>query len=203
ASGPGFALAVGDSANPIDVRDNVLSDTQSGGANYAIGVPHAVSFATLSSDWNDFFAPGGALGLVGGIGNPSAGARADLAAWRAASGEDANSISADPLFVSASDLHITTPLSPVANAGLPIAGVTTDLDGEAGSRATLPDLGADEFQTWALEVQTVGSGTVTRNPDQPSYAPGSVVTLTAAPATGWHFVGWSGDAGGAANPLPL
>ncbi|PYM07428.1 MAG: hypothetical protein DMD82_05415, partial [Candidatus Rokuibacteriota bacterium] len=203
AGGPGFALAVGDSASPFDVRDNVLSDTQTGGVNCAIGVPNAASFASLTSDWNDLYAPGGVLAVTGGLANQAAGARADLAAWRAATGKDANSISGDPLFVSAANLHITSEFSPVANAGQPIAGVIDDIDGEAGSRTTLPDIGADEFQTWALRLQVSGSGALTKNPDQPSYAPGAVVTLTATPAVGWHFVGWSGDAAGATNPLQV
>ncbi len=51
-------------------------------------------------------------------------------------------------------------------------------------------------QNWTLQVQVTGNGTVARNPSQAVYAPGTVVTLTATPATGWHFVGWTGDASG-------
>jgi uncharacterized repeat protein (TIGR02543 family) len=54
--------------------------------------------------------------------------------------------------------------------------------------------------TYVLDVSTAGSGTVTRNPDQPDYAPGTVVTLTAAPAAGNSFVGWSGAIAGYTNP---
>src|SRR5439155_3480179 len=36
-----------------------------------------------------------------------------------------------------------------------------------------------------------------------SYAAGSTVQLTALPATGFAFTGWSGDASGLANPLSL
>jgi uncharacterized repeat protein (TIGR02543 family) len=57
--------------------------------------------------------------------------------------------------------------------------------------------------TWALDVATSGQGSVAKSPDQAGYAPGSTVTLTATPAAGWHFVAWSGDAGGATNPLPV
>jgi hypothetical protein len=42
----------------------------------------------------------------------------------------------------------------------------------------------------------IGSGSVTKVPDQPLYDYGSSVELTATPAAGWHFVGWSGDASG-------
>jgi regulation of enolase protein 1 (concanavalin A-like superfamily) len=55
-------------------------------------------------------------------------------------------------------------------------------------------------QSFTLTVSTSGNGTVTRNPDQPSYPCGSSVTLTAAPAAGWMFTGWSGDLTGNLNP---
>ncbi len=47
-------------------------------------------------------------------------------------------------FIAADDLHITCG-SAVDNAGVPIAGITTDIDGNMRS-ATTPDLGADETQ---------------------------------------------------------
>src|SRR5947208_3541474 len=59
------------------------------------------------------------------------------------------------------------------------------------------------INTYALDVATVGSGTVAKSPDQPSYDHGSSVELTATPATGYHFVGWSGDATGSTNPLSV
>jgi hypothetical protein len=54
-----------------------------------------------------------------------------------------------------------------------------------------------------LTVSTAGSGTVSRTPDASSYAWGTAVNLTATPALGWHFVGWSGDLTGSANPAGL
>src|SRR5439155_14682576 len=54
-----------------------------------------------------------------------------------------------------------------------------------------------------LDVTTVGSGTVAKSPDHASYDHGSLVELTATPAVGYHFVGWSGDASGSDNPLSV
>ncbi len=54
-----------------------------------------------------------------------------------------------------------------------------------------------------LTVNTVGSGSITRNPSLSSYPNGSVVTLTATPASGWLFGGWSSDISGALNPTNL
>lgn len=47
---------------------------------------------------------------------------------------------------------------------------------------------------YTLDVTTTTGGTVT--PDGGEYVEGTVVTLTATPAAGYQFVGWSGDASG-------
>ncbi|WP_169336219.1 Ig-like domain-containing protein [Pontibacter roseus] len=56
---------------------------------------------------------------------------------------------------------------------------------------------------YTLTVNTVGSGTVIKNPNQATYASGSSVTLSATPASGFRFVGWRGDASGTQNPLTV
>jgi uncharacterized repeat protein (TIGR02543 family) len=57
--------------------------------------------------------------------------------------------------------------------------------------------------TYFLTLSTNGSGTVSRQPDQSIYVSNSIVNLTATPALGQYFVGWSGAAGGANNPLTV
>lgn len=52
-------------------------------------------------------------------------------------------------------------------------------------------------------VINAAAGTVSRNPNQNSYVPGTPVTLTATPNPGGSFLGWSGDASGTNNPLVL
>jgi uncharacterized repeat protein (TIGR02543 family) len=52
-----------------------------------------------------------------------------------------------------------------------------------------------------LTVNTVGSGSVTVDPEQELYAEGAMVTLTPEADPGWEFSGWSGDAVGIDNPL--
>lgn len=64
--------------------------------------------------------------------------------WQAVSGCDIHSVTGNPMFVSPTDLHITNPASPASNAGIPIAGITVDYDGQTRN-ATTPDIGADEF----------------------------------------------------------
>jgi uncharacterized repeat protein (TIGR02543 family) len=58
---------------------------------------------------------------------------------------------------------------------------------------------------YTLTVNTVGSGTVTKNPDQATYTTSPVqnVQLTPNPGSGYSFSGWSGDLSGSANPANI
>ena len=57
--------------------------------------------------------------------------------------------------------------------------------------------------TYTLTVNTSGSGSVSKNPDESSYSPDASVSLTATPESGWRFSHWSGDASGDTNPLTV
>jgi DMSO/TMAO reductase YedYZ molybdopterin-dependent catalytic subunit len=56
---------------------------------------------------------------------------------------------------------------------------------------------------YSLTVNAVGSGSVAKVPDQATYNSGSSVQLTANPATGWSFAGWSGNLTGTTNPATV
>jgi Fe-S cluster biogenesis protein NfuA len=45
---------------------------------------------------------------------------------------------------------------------------------------------------YPLTTSVVGLGSIARNPDAASYPSGTVVTLTPQPASGYHFVEWTG-----------
>jgi len=53
---------------------------------------------------------------------------------------------------------------------------------------------------YTLTVNIVGSGSVTKSPDQTTYTHGTVVQLTATADPGWTFSSWSGDLTGSTNP---
>jgi uncharacterized repeat protein (TIGR02543 family) len=84
--------------------------------------------------------------------------------------------------------------SDLINAGVTSTGITYN--------GSAPDLGAIESgntsTTYSLttNVSPSGGGSVSRSPNATTYAPGTVVTLTATPASGYTFTGWSGGASG-------
>lgn len=57
--------------------------------------------------------------------------------------------------------------------------------------------------TYTVDINTVGNGTAVVDPAQSSYLTGTLVSLTANPASGWEFIGWSGDLSGNTNPASL
>lgn len=63
-----------------------------------------------------------------------------------------------------------------------------------------------EHKEYNLTVQIEGEGEVSQelvNPKTEEYAHGTVVELTAEPADGWMFIGWSGDLESEENPATV
>jgi hypothetical protein len=114
---------------------------------FAVYAPVSSWPAQDTSDRNDWWTPGpdGATGYVNGTGCTT------LADWRAATGQDPMSISTNPLFVSAGDLHIALGTSPAGNIAVPLSGETIDIDGEQRDPLT-PDIGSDEFSDGHITV---------------------------------------------------
>ncbi len=112
---------------------NIVNNAFYGTVGNAIEV--LTTSGVLVSDYNLLYSTGPYVGKWSSD-------QATLADYQTASGGDANSVSADPDFVSATDLHISTtsPANGMALAGL---GIATDIDGQARD-ASNPDIGADE-----------------------------------------------------------
>jgi uncharacterized repeat protein (TIGR02543 family) len=53
-------------------------------------------------------------------------------------------------------------------------------------------LPVSDGEEYTLLTDTVGEGSITIEPQQEKYVSGTVVTLTATPAEGWHFNRWNG-----------
>lgn len=125
----------------VDLRNNVFvnsmnNTTVTTDKNYAIYSSTAASNFT-SINYNDYYASGvqGVLGFIGGSDKTT------LSDWQTATGQDANSISANPNFVANDDLRPNAG-SPVLNAGTPITGITNDFLGDP--RDATPSMGAYE-----------------------------------------------------------
>jgi uncharacterized repeat protein (TIGR02543 family) len=56
---------------------------------------------------------------------------------------------------------------------------------------------------YTLTINTVGNGTVAKDPNKSTYTSGEVVTLTATPDSGYVFDGWSGALSGSTNPTTI
>ncbi|MBS0657396.1 MAG: cadherin-like beta sandwich domain-containing protein [Verrucomicrobia bacterium] len=154
----------------LDLRGNIFANTLN---NTTVTTDKAYAVATAATtnalfatiNYNDYYVAG-APGIVGLL---NAVDRVTLTDWRTASGQDVNSISADPLFVSATDLHLQA-ASPASNAGVVIAGVTTDLDGNPRS-ALRPEIGADELPRSANAANlTISAGTLSPVFDTATFA---------------------------------
>ncbi len=139
------------------VTDNLLANNRSNSSgtakNYAIAVTNPGS---LTSDYNDYYISG-----TGGVFANNGSDQASLAAWQSATTQDSHSINAAPGFVNAAtDLHLTPSPSSInfniSNQGIPVGGITTDIDGDTRNAYT-PDPGFDEFGSTGSWIGTVSS----------------------------------------------
>ncbi len=137
--------------NPVDIRNNVFSNTETMGTErYAI-MCNAANTIFSYIDNNDYYTSGPNIGYM------SAANQVDIAAWRTATGKDVNSFTAQPFFTSATNLHlIANSNCGIDGKGTPIAGITTDYD-EDTRNTTTPDPGADEFTGVALTAPTAAN----------------------------------------------
>ncbi|MGH1364932.1 MAG: T9SS type A sorting domain-containing protein [Calditrichia bacterium] len=132
-AGPGFE-SIGLSVRSSDYRlqNNVLANMAGGFALVSGG-----GTTIQESDYNDFYTSGASLARIEGTDY------VNLAEIRTATGWELNSLSADPRFLSNTDLHLNTD-SPLGEAGTPLLAINRDIDRQPRS-STAPDIGADEF----------------------------------------------------------
>jgi hypothetical protein len=96
-------------------------------------------------------------------------------------------------------------LTATPNPGWSFSGWSGDLSGsvnpaELTIRGDMAVTATFTFNVYTLAVGTVGNGNVILNNTGP-YHYRDIVELTAVPALGWSFAGWSGDLTGSANPV--
>jgi len=118
-----------------DVRNNVFANRRSGGGkHYAIALG---STSGLTINYNAYWADGvnGVLGLL-------TSDRTTLAAWKSATGQDANSLFLHPLFIQPGS---TDPLDYTPTASMTAFNGLVAVDYTGAARAVPPTMGALEF----------------------------------------------------------
>jgi hypothetical protein len=113
-----YRSATGATTNAVNLNNNILSNTRSGGTylNFALGIN---SLTAVTSNYNLLYTGNDTVAYNNAV-------KYTFADWKTASTFDANSVSGDPLFTSATDL---TPQgsSPAVGAATPIVGYTKDI----------------------------------------------------------------------------
>ncbi len=144
-------LTLKDNIISVDVNSNISTLK-----HYDIVVPSAAyNWSTGGCNYNLYDVNASNTQMsVGGVGTTVPYTdRLTFTDWRTTftPNQDVNSVAGDPLFVSATNLHISGGGSPASNAGLTIAGVTDDFDGDVRNVST-PDIGADEFGSSTVNI---------------------------------------------------
>jgi len=149
-SSSGYAFYITGGAN-CNLINNIFSNTGGGYAYYASSIT-----AINTSNYNNIYATGTNLAYW-------SAAKTNLSALQLASGKDANSISTNPIFFSATDLH--TDNVGLFAKGTSISTVNDDIDGQI--RVSLPCIGADEFVVMPNDARVKVMYTFGKLPKQP------------------------------------
>ncbi len=102
-------------------------------------------------------------------------------------------------------------LTAVPSDGYTFSGWSGDASGTAnpiqitmnGNKSVTASFAPVAPNTYTLNTPSSVGGSIARNPDKQTYQSGEVVTLTAVPANGYQFDGWTGDASGMGNPFQI
>ncbi|MBX7241535.1 MAG: T9SS type A sorting domain-containing protein [Bacteroidia bacterium] len=185
-SAAGIRIATATPTN-LTVKNNLISIDVSSNTNtlnhYAIVAPSiSYAFGTGGLDYNDYYINTSNTQMkTGGTGTSIPYTPVTtLASWKATltPNQDAASIAENPVFVSATDLHLQMTNGAnclIKGKGTPVAGVTTDIDGNTRN-ASKPGIGADEY---GGDLPTTPTTT-----DPTDVCQGVAVTITGTGSTG-------------------
>ena len=91
-----------------------------------------------------------------------------------------------------------------ATAGSPAPAHTAQFDYVFNTASPIvPEDAPGSAQTFSLTTSVTGSGSIARSPNGTTFGCGAAVSLTATPAPGWAFSGWSGALSGNQNPASV
>ena len=135
----------------LNIKDNILVNTETTGSTYGI-YSEVTKVAYSTMDYNDYYA-------ATGLGYIASAASTTLAAMQTNFGANTHSGNILPGFTSATDLHLTGYNNFCLASGSPVAGITTDIDGDT---RIAPVIGADEF-TFSFSSTSAPSTCVNSN----------------------------------------
>ncbi|MDH3268366.1 MAG: right-handed parallel beta-helix repeat-containing protein, partial [Ignavibacteria bacterium] len=145
--GSGALYIYGDCSNVV-VKNNILVNTRDESPYCASSIYFYGNSSMITSDYNDlYYVQNPNNCLVRSTG----GDYFNLAEWQV-TGQDVNSITEKPFFINP-HLHMNhiVPTN-IESGATPIWGITKDIDGDS-RQATLPDIGADEFNGVIVPVE--------------------------------------------------
>lgn len=170
-----------DAVSAVELKNNIATD-----CSYKTVYVNPGCTEGFVADRNDWFADGGRFKWDG--------TTYDFAGWQQASGQDANTMNADPMFVNADegDFNLQGG-SPCIDAGADL-GVETDFDGTAVPQGDAPDIGAQERAVQVVEPPANMPPQADAGPDQQVSA-GDMVILDGAGSTDadGEVVAWEWD----------
>lgn len=121
------------------INNNITVTRSNGGASE--GIYFSVTGSTYVSDYNNIYVAG--ANSTNSFGYVNGALQATLADWQAATLQDSNSLSIDPLYTSPVNGNYA-PSSPAMNDSGTYVGIADDIAGAPRSNTT-PDIGAYEF----------------------------------------------------------
>jgi hypothetical protein len=161
----------GVTAAGLDIRNNNFVSTQTIGNRYAVIDQGTTSAAYSNIEFNNYFSAEAGFN----IGRLNSVNQTTLAGWQGATGQDIDSVSVAPSFVSATNFHLQS-TSLLINAGgattTMLAEVPDDFDGQSRPNMSRPardsvlgitevDIGGDEFYAPTAAGSTVSGRLVT------------------------------------------
>ncbi|HRC79630.1 MAG TPA: right-handed parallel beta-helix repeat-containing protein, partial [Bacteroidales bacterium] len=137
------------SSSELDIRNNIFANSMMNSGSTSAKAYAIYSLAPASAytyiDYNDYYVSG----VQGILGYFNSADQISLASLRAATGKDVHSINVDPEYASDTDLHTFN--ADLSSVGTPIAGITTDIDGDP--RYPIPSMGADEVELLPINLK--------------------------------------------------
>lgn len=128
------------SAQNVIFRNNIVMIEKAQGETICFNKPNG----TIQEASNNcyLYSSGNNNAFVGKLGSTNYKTLSD---WQAATSLEANSVFTNPNFLGINDAHIDpTKFSKIEEGAIPIAAITTDIDGDTRDPNS-PDIGADEF----------------------------------------------------------